>query len=58
MKKKFGELTLKEVSIICGLYCNKNCPFLPISRSCVMENQPKYWPLEEEIEIPECLLKP
>ncbi len=56
MKKKFGEVTLGEVKIMCGSVCKDgDCPeaFADLSDGCVFEEDPAKWPVDKEIDIPD-----
>lgn len=60
MKKKFGDVTLGEVKLICGDGCERNeCPkvFADLSEGCVFTIDPPDWPINQEIYIPDELLK-
>ena len=56
MKKKIGELTLREVNKICSKHkhCEEDCPFFDINFICKVDfgkdKNPFY---EEEIEVEE-----
>lgn len=55
MKKKIGDLTLRETKIICKKYRCLDCPLFPKNECCCLLNSSHFTEkyLDQEIEVEE-----